>query len=118
MPPEGREPALVSLEVFILRQLSTIAQETSGRAQAHKDVRAAALKLLGEHAQPALHSPENSTANVPALQYEFVSLPRRGIDLFCCASCRSFHPAAPCCSLLYFTVRRGAWSGRFWQAGQ
>lgn len=95
MPPEGREPALVSLEVFILRQLSTIAQETSGRAQAQKDVRAAALRLLGEHAQPVLHF--FSTANVPALQYECLSLPRRGIDLFCCASCRSF---SPCCALL------------------
>lgn len=46
---ERREPALVSLEVFILNQLSSIAQETSGRAQAQRDVRDAALKLLGEH---------------------------------------------------------------------
>jgi len=45
---ERREPALVSLEVFILNQLSSIAQETSGRAQAQKDVREAALKLLGK----------------------------------------------------------------------
>jgi hypothetical protein len=47
-PTERREPALVSLEVFILNQLSSIAQETSGRAHAQRDVRDAALKLLEE----------------------------------------------------------------------
>ena len=43
----AREPSAVSLEVFVLQQLSLIAQETSGRGQGQKDVREAALKLLG-----------------------------------------------------------------------
>lgn len=43
-----RDPAAVSLEVFVLQQLSLLAQECTGRGQAQKDVRDAALKLLGE----------------------------------------------------------------------
>lgn len=42
-----RDASAVSLEVFVLNQLSTLAQETSGRGQAAKDVREAAVKLLG-----------------------------------------------------------------------
>ncbi len=42
-----RDPSAVSLETFVLHSLSSIAQETSGRAQAQKDVREAAIKLLG-----------------------------------------------------------------------
>ncbi|KAL4853786.1 Brefeldin A-inhibited guanine nucleotide-exchange protein 3 [Chlorella vulgaris] len=43
-----RDPSAVSLETFVLHSLSSIAQETSGRAQAQKDVREAAIKLLEE----------------------------------------------------------------------
>lgn len=45
-----REPSAVSLEKFVLNSLSTIAQETTGRGQAQKDVREAAIKLLGKAA--------------------------------------------------------------------
>lgn len=47
MAQPRRDASAVSLEVFVLNQLSTLAQETSGRGQANKDVREAALKLLG-----------------------------------------------------------------------
>ena len=42
-----RDPSAVSLEKFVLNSLSSIAQETSGRGHAQKDVREAAIKLLG-----------------------------------------------------------------------
>ena len=47
----ARELSVVSLEVFVLQQLSLIAQETNGRSQGQTDVREAALKLLGAISQ-------------------------------------------------------------------
>ncbi len=46
-----REPSAVSLEKFVLNSLSSIAQETSGRGQAQREVRDGAIKLLGEASQ-------------------------------------------------------------------
>lgn len=47
----ARDPSAVSLETFVLHSLSAIAQECSGRAPAQREVRQAAIKLLGKLVQ-------------------------------------------------------------------
>jgi hypothetical protein len=89
-----RDPSAVSLEKFVLNSLSTIAQETTGRGQAQKDVREAAIKLLGE--RPA------GVFSRLLLQPLLAAAWRRATN-------RSRHLQARC---------RGAGRRRVWQAGQ